>query len=438
MYSIWLDNSKITFFDICRKELLKYDYQKEDNIKKNPYFLYILNKIEEDSKDIFKEINFNDFIELHKNLLENPYLAQLEDDISRRLDILRFFLDSKVLTTEEVIGFLLDIETILLDNLGVNPILFLKFCFILFNLDLEAIDIIFTRLGDLNLFISKKIKNIKGIRDLSKSEAINSYIFLLNKLILSKLIEDKKENSDVIKNLHSLMEIIIENEFIDYKLSEILSFNINPIKKLKVDLNNLYSLFKLTIQRFFEDLLVKIRCSIDNMLENWSILINLSIVKIKLNIETTIQKSDLQKQITPYLTEKIIFFEEYEKLKLPDKIIEFIDELELCFNNNCLRACQFFIRLIIETSLFIKAQKNKQLDEFKNERKEFVGLKEWPDIAFNLDYIARSLLPQVKDLIKYGDLGIHNFRVPTNIDELIRNVGKLREFIYNIFFGEIS
>jgi len=437
MYSIWLDNSKITFIDICRNELLKYDYYKEDNIKKNPYLFYILNNLEEDSKDIFKEIDINNFIELYKNFLETPYSAQLEDEINRRLDILRFFLDSKVLTTEEVIALLLDIETILLDNLGVNPILFLKFCFILSNLDLEGIDIIFTRLGDLNRYISKKVKNIKGIRRLSKSEAINSYTYVLNKIVLSRLIEDKKENLDAIKNLHSLEEIIIENEFTDYKLSEILSFKIDLLKKLKVELNNLYSLFKLTIQRFFEELLITNRCSIDNLLEIWSILINLSIVKIKLNIETIIQKSDLQKQITPYLTEKIVFFEEYQKLKLPDKIIEFIDELELCFNNNCLRACQFFIRLIIETSLFIKAQINKQLDEFKNEHKEFIGLKEWPDIAFNLNYMTKSLLPQVKDLIKYGDLGIHNFRVPTNREELIRNIGKLREFAYNIFFDVI-
>ena len=63
-----------------------------------------------------------------------------------------------------------------------------------------------------------------------------------------------------------------------------------------------------------------------------------------------------------------------------------------------------------------------------------MGLKEWPDIAFNLNFITKSLLPQVKDLIKYGDLGIHNFRVPTNREELIRNIEKLREFIYNIFF----
>lgn len=437
MYSIWLDNSKITFIDICRNELLKYDYYKEDNIKKNPYLFYILNNLEEDSKDIFKEIDINNFIELHKNFLETPYSAQLEDEINRRLDILRFFLDSNVLTTEEVIALLLDIETILLDNLGVNPILFLKFCFILSNLDLEGIDIIFTRLGDLNRYISKKVKSIKGIRRLSKSEAINSYIYVLNKIVLSRLIEDKKENLDTIKNLHSLVEIIIENEFTDYKLSEILSFKIDLLKKLKVELNNLYSLFKLTIQRFFEELLITNRCSIDNLLEIWSILINLSIVKIKLNIETIIQKSDLQKQITPYLTKKIVFFEEYQKLKLPDKIIEFIDELELCFNNNCLRACQFFIRLIIETSLFIKAQINKQLDEFKNEHKEFIGLKEWPDIAFNLNYMTKSLLPQVKDLIKYGDLGIHNFRVPTNREELIRNIEKLREFTYNIFFDVI-
>ncbi len=437
MYSIWLDNSKITFIDICKNELLKYDYYKEDNIKKNPYLFYILNNLEEDSKDIFKEIDINNFIELHKNFLETPYSAQLEDEINRRLDILRFFLDSKVLTTEEVIALLLDIETILLDNLGVNPILFLKFCFILSNLDLEGIDIIFTRLGDLNRYISKKVKNIKGIRRLSKSEAINSYIYILNKIVLSRLIEDKKENLDAIKNLHSLEEIIIENEFTDYKLSEILSFKIDLLKKMKLKLNNLYSLFKLTIQRFFEELLIINRCSIDNLLEIWSILINLSIVKIKLNIETIIQKSDLQKQITPYITEKIIFFEEYQKLKLPDKIIEFIDELELCFNNNCLRACQFFIRLIIETSLFIKAQINKQLDEFKNEHKEFIGLKEWPDIAFNLNYMTKSLLPQVKDLIKYGDLGIHNFRVPTNREELIRNIEKLREFTYNIFFDVI-
>ena len=437
MHSIWLDNSKITFIDIYRNELLKYDYYKEDNIKKNPYLFYILNNLEEDSKDIFKEIDINNFIELHKNFLETPYSAQLEDEINRRLDILRFFLDSNVLTTEEVIALLLDIETILLDNLGVNPILFLKFCFILSNLDLEGIDIIFTRLGDLNRYISKRVKNIKEIRGLSKSEAINSYIFLLNKIFLSRLIEDQKENLDLIKILHSLVEFIIENEFIDYKLSEILSFNIDSIKKLKVDLNNLYSVFKLTIQRFFEDLLIINRCSIANLLEIWSILINLSIVKIRLNIETIIQKSDLNKQITPYLTEKIIFFEEYEKSNLPDKIIEFIDELELCFNNNCLRACQFFIRLIIETSLFIKAQINKQLDEFKNEHKEFIGLKEWPDIAFNLNYMTKSLLPQVKDLIKYGDLGIHNFRVPTYREELIRNIEKLREFTYNIFFDVI-
>ncbi len=437
MYSIWLDNSKITFIDICRNELLKYDYYKEDNIKKNPYFFYILNNLDEDSKDTFKEININNFIELHKNYLDTPYSAQLEDEINRRLDILRFFLDSKVLTTEEVIAILLDIETVLLNNLGINPILFLKFCFILSNLDLEGIVTIFTRLTDLNRYISKKVKNIKGIRGLSKSETINSYIFLLNKILLSRLIEDKKENSDAIKNLHSIVEIIIENEFTDYKLSEILSFKINLLKKLKVELNNLYSLFKLTIQRFFEELLITNRCSIDNLLEIWSILINLNIVKIKLNIETIIQKSDLQKQITPYLNEKIIFFEEYEKLKLPDRIIEFIDELELSFNNNCLRACQFFIRLIIESSFFIKAQINNQLDEFKNEHKEYIGLKEWPDIAFNLNYMTKSLLPQVKDLIKYGDLGIHNFRVPTNKDELIRNIEKLREFTYNIFFDVI-
>lgn len=437
MYSIWLDNSKITFVDICRNELLKYDYYKEDNIKKNPYFFYILNNLEEDSKDTFKEISINNFIELHKKFLDTPYSAQLEDEINRRLDILRFFLDSKVLTTEEVIAILLDIENILLDNLGVNPILFLKFCFILSNLDLEGIDTIFTQLGVLNRYLSKKVKNIKGIRELSKSEAINSYIYVLNKILLSRLIEDKKENLDAIKNLHSLLEIIVENEFTDYKLSEILSFKIDLLKKLKVGLINLYSLFKLTIQRFFEELLITNRCSIDNLFEIWSILINLSIVKIKLNIETLIQKSDIQKQITPYLYEKIIFFEEYEKSKIPDKIIEFIDELELSFNNNCLRACQFFIRLIIETSLFIKAQINKQLDEFKNEHKEYIGLKEWPDIAFNLNFITKSLLPQVKDLIKYGDLGIHNFRVPVNRAELIRNIEKLREFIYNIFFEVI-
>lgn len=434
MYSIWLDNSKISFIDICRNELLKNDYYKEDNIKKNPNFLYILNNLEKDSNDIFKEIEINDFIELHKIVLETPYSAQLEDEINRRLDILRFFLDSKVLTTEEAIAFLLDVEVILLDNLGLNPLLFLKFCFILFNLDLEGIESIFSRLGDLDVYISKKVQNIKGIRGLSKSEAINSYIFLLNKILLSGLIKNKKEDLDVIKNLHSLIEIIIEKEFIDYKLSEILSFYINLIKELEVDLNNLYSFFKLTIQRFFEELLITNRCSIDNLLEIWSILINLSIVKIKLNIETIIQKCDLQKQITPYLTDKIIFFEEYEKSKLPAKIIEFIDELELSFNNNCLRACQFFIRLIIETSLFIKAQINKQLNKFKNDRKEFIGLKEWPDIAFNLNFITKSLLPQVKDLIKYGDLGIHNFRVPTNREELIRNIEKLREIVYNVFF----
>jgi len=434
MYSIWLDNSKITLFDICRTEILKFDYFKEDNIKKNPLFLYVLNNLEEDSNDIFKEIEINDFIELHKNVLDSSYTAQLEDEINKRLDILRFFLDSKVLTIEEVIAFLLDVEVILIDNLGVNPILYLKFCFILSNLDLEGIDIIFSRLKDLDRYISKKTKNIKEFRGLSKSEAINSYIFLLNKILLSRLIEDKKENLDVIKNLHSLVEIIVENEFIDCKLSEILSFNIDSIKKLKVDLNNLYSVFKLTIQRFFEDLLIINRCSIANLLEVWSILINLNIVKIRLNIETIIQKSDLHKQITPYLTERIIFFEEYEKSKLPDKIFEFIDELELSFNNNCLRACQFFIRLILETCLFIKAQISKQLDEFKKEDKLFIGLKEWPDIAFNLNFITKSQLPQIKDLIKYGDLGIHNFRVPTNREELIRNIERLREIIYNIFF----
>ena len=437
MYSIWLDNPKITLIDIFRNELLKYDFNKDNNIKKNPYLLYVLNNLEKDSNCAFKEIDFNDLIELNKKFLDTPYSVQLDDDINRRLDILRFFLDSKVLRTEEVIAILLDIETILLDNLGINPILSLKFCFILSNLNLEGIDTIFTQLGVLNRYISKKVKNIKGIRDISKSEAINSYIYVLNKILLSRLIDDKKENLDAIRNLHSLIEIIIENEFTDYKLSEILSFKIDTIKKLKVDLNKLYSLFKLTIQRFFEELLILNRYSIDNLLKIWSILINLSIVKIKLNIETIIKNSALKKQITPYITENIIFFEEYEKSKLPDKIIEFINELELCFNNSCLRACQFFIRLIIETSLFIKAQINKQLEEFKNERKEFIGLKEWPDIAFNLNFITKSLIPHVKDLIKYGDLGIHNFRVPTNREELIRNIEKLREFIYNIFLGEV-
>ncbi|MFW9879017.1 MAG: hypothetical protein ACFFG0_38550 [Candidatus Thorarchaeota archaeon] len=434
MFSIWLDDTKITFIDLFKYELLKYDFIENERVRKNPYFFYILNNLSKDYDEIFNGIEIIDFIKLHKEILQSSFSPQLEYEFNKKLDILKFLLKSKAISTEEAIPYLIEIKELLLENLGVNPIIVLKFCFILFNLNLEDIKSIFSKLYDIHHYVISKVKKIEEIGELSKSDAINSSIFIISYLVLSRILDKKEIDNFILKNLHKIFKKMFERDYIDYEFLETLSYYFDSLKEFKIDSNILRFNLKLTIQKFFEDFLTKDRFTIDNLLKIWSILINLRITSIRLSLRTLIKIRDTGKEILNFPIDRIIFFEEFEKAKLPTKIIKFIDEMELCFNNECYRACQFFIRLIIETCFYIRANMNNQLDNFKK-KDDFLGLKEWPDIAYNLYYITKSQLPQVKDLIKYGDVGIHNPRIPANREELKRNIEKLREIVYNIFFS---
>ncbi|MHA1231520.1 MAG: hypothetical protein ACTSPQ_12815 [Candidatus Helarchaeota archaeon] len=437
MYELTLNNSIISIFDILQNELLKSNFLENKEILKNPLFLYIIKNLDFEKFDLFKNYNLNEIIENCRSTIAIKISSQLEDDLIKKLDLLKILYDFEYIDLQELISKLLEIEIYIYKNLEVNPIIILKFLFILLKLrDIEIKDV-FSKLEDFYKYMSKKLKRFQISSNLSKSNIYNYIICLLNNYILQKLIFTEIKNDTYIPIIIKLLKKLSIKRTIDYEFAEILSFNLQYLEsKLKINKISLLIYLKSTILEFFNDLFKLERFSIDNFLKIFVILINLKIYKIKLSLKTNIkEKLDDKKKLNNFPTDKITFFDDLQKSQFPHKIKKFIDELEICFNNKCYRACQFYIRLIIETAFYIKAEMKNQLNKFKNDKGKFRKLKEWPNIASRLNFITQTQVEKVKKLIDYGSIGIHNYRIPPNREDLTDKIEILREILYNIFFN---
>jgi len=437
MYELTLNNSSISLFDILHNKLLKFNFLKNKEILENPFFLYIIKNLDIKKLDLFKNYNIEELIENCRSAIDVEISLQIEDDLIKKLDLLRILYSLKIIDLQKLISNLLEIENFLHKNLEINPIIILKFIFILVRLGDIDYKNIFLKLEDFYQYYSMKIKKIQINSSLSKSNIYKYIIYLLNNYLLEILLKTKIQNDFYIIKTRELIKEISAKKIFDYEFAEILSYNLKYLeKKLKLNKEDFLMYLKSTILEFFSDLFKLDRFSIDNFLKIFTILINLKIAKIRLSFQTCVENENNDEKILRYYpTDRIIFFEDLQKSQFPSKIKEFIEQLEICFNNKCYRACQFYIRLIIETALYLKAKMANQLNKLKRDDEKFKNLKEWPDIAFKLNFITQNQVKKVKRLIEYGDIGVHNFRVPPNKDNLIKKIEILREILYNIFFN---
>jgi len=431
MYSITIKDKSLNIFDLFYDNL-KIIIEKDNQIFLNPYFYNFIENLEEEKLkklSIYKD----DLIENLKNILEKPFSPQLEDDLNYRLDLIRILYHFKKIDKTQVITHVIDIEKIISDNPDINPFIFLKFFGILFNFKEMGLGGILKNIREIQENIKKRLNLIIIDENSTKSQLFQSIFLLLSDSVSYILFNEinKIGQNSILTN--KCFEIISSKNLIFIDFSEWISFNFSIIKILNLNENILYEIIKTNIKEYFEKFLFFNQFSFGKFLKLWNILLNLSINNIQLNIFTNY--GEYYEKKSPFPLEQEIFFYDDDKRKIHKDIHKLIDELHACFNLDCLISCKFLIRRIIESSIHIKAIMDQKINEFKNSKGDFIKLENFPEVTYKLDYINKSQKRVLKKLIKYGDVGIHNYRIEPKKEILREKILSLREIVLNIFYN---
>ena len=227
------------------------------------------------------------------------------------------------------------------------------------------------------------------------------------------------------------MDILIEKRIENIETFELITFYIDILKRISIDEKKLYKLGKIVIANFLKNWLIYDSKSIEQLFIVMGILINLSISELDLRLDSGLHK-EIKKPDT-YPGDFIYFFDDSDKQKMPKDIRNLIYELETSFNYDCKVATQILIRKIIEAALYLKAEQEDKLNQYKNENGDNRRLKEIPKIAKDLNFINKTFMKQAIRLISLGDIGTHNYKLKPKEEVLLKEIENLRMILEHIF-----
>ena len=428
MYRIRIDDIEISLLDLLNDRDIVTKIN--ETFLENPFLYSIIKNVDKHHiiGQMFKE---TDLVESLTTSLTQPFKTQVEDDLNHRLDCLRYLIKYETIDSSDLFSILMDLIEIIFSEYDFNSIIFLKYIFIVCEIKEMEIDkdkLMILKLIDL---CNEELKKVDTIENLSNSEIIQTLHYLLIKLILSKLYDDIeyiKEESD---RLIVILNILIEKRIDDLDTIELITFNINLLRRFSIDEKKLYKLGKIAISNFLRSWLKYDSKSIERLFIVLGIMINLFIFELDLRLDSGLYKEIKQPQIYP--GDFIYFFDDSDKKKMPKEIRNLIYELETVFNHDCRVATQILIRKIIEAAFYLKAEQEHELDQYKNENREYRRLKEIPKIAKDLNFINKTFMQQAKMLISLGDIGTHNYKLIPKEEVLLKEIENLRMILEHIF-----
>ncbi len=430
MYRIRIDNIDVSLLDLLNDIDIVTKINETSIFLENP-FLYSIIKNVDKHHIIGQNFKDTDLVESLTSSLKQPFKTHLEDDLNHRLDCLRYLNKYETINSSDLFSMLMDLIDIIFSEHDFNSIIYLKYVFLVYQIkemELEKDRLMILKLNDR---CNKELKKANILENFSNSEFIQTLHYLLIKLILSDLYDDIKYFKDESNRLTLILERLIEKRIDDLETLEVITFNIDLLKRFNIEENKLYKLGKIAISNFLRSWLKYDRKSIEQLFIFLQIMLNLSIFELDLRLD-----SDLYKEIKKpqkYPGDFIYFFDDSDKKKMPKDIKNLIYELETVYNHDCKVATQILMRKIIEAAFYLKAEQEHKLDKYKNEEGEYKRLKEIPKIAQDLNFINKTFMQQAKRLISLGDIGTHNYKLIPKEELLIKEIENLRMILEHIF-----